>query len=213
MSLRHRHCGRQRQEGRGLQGQIPEAGPVQPGTDQRHVAGPDTDWRKVRASRDLPDPAVRAGDGSDGVPHLSNCGDPGSQRWLAATTEPNVFCLQMKYYIHYIAQEVSANTHTHTHTEMSVYPGISSSIDLSILPRLLISQWHWGHRLKPRQISDKYSWNQLHIQVNSSNSFQFRSIVPLLLWILWWNIENRVILDINNLFFFQFVCQLSRGPP
>lgn len=79
VSLRHRHCGRQRQEGRGLQGQIPEAGPVQPGTDQGHVAGPDTDGRDVRASRDLPDPAVGAGDGGDGVPHLGDCGDPGSQ--------------------------------------------------------------------------------------------------------------------------------------
>lgn len=43
------------------------------------MAGADPDGRDVRASRDLPDPAVGAGDGGDGVPHLGHCGDPGSQ--------------------------------------------------------------------------------------------------------------------------------------
>ena len=52
--VRHRDAGRHGAEGAGLQGEEPEAGPVQPGSEHRLVEGQGAERRTLRALRELP---------------------------------------------------------------------------------------------------------------------------------------------------------------
>jgi len=83
VSLRHWNPRWECKKGWGLQGEDTEASPVQSRADKSYVARTDPDWWEIRASRDLPDFAFWASDGSDGVPYDSNSWDPGSQWWSA----------------------------------------------------------------------------------------------------------------------------------
>lgn len=98
---------------------------------------------------------------------------------------------------------------TQREREKSVYPSICSSIDLSMHPRLLISQWHWGHRLKPWQIPDKYSWNQWHIRCNApSGPDSSRKLMGFCFIFSYFDLLCHFYDDC----FCLFVCSHRRGP-